>query len=240
MTEPMINKLLNWCCIFCCALLAVVCIELVWQPFSSESFAQQDQFPGEKIVHLLQEPRHRTVNEQDGLYVLDVQVNPGDESLPHTHDQAILVTMISRGNGLSDSPVSSNTDYATTPVTHKISNDGPGLLRIIAFVNGGLAVSGTNQDRPTGMAGEPQLENPWFRSYTVELDAGEQTSIQTHINPSVIIQRTEGLVHVTREDGVVAELDAPADWAWRNANSSYIVRNMGQVAVAVTINEGRQ
>ena len=240
MTEPAIYKLLKWCCILCCALLTAVCIELVWQPFSSESFAQEDQFPGERIVHLLDEPRHRTVHHQDGLYLLDVQVNPGDTSFPHTHNQAILLTTIRTGSGLSDSAVRANTDYATTPVTHKVSNDGPGLLRIIAFVNAGLAVSGSEQDRPSGMDGEPQLENAWFRSYSVELEPGEQTRIQTHVNPSVIVQRTEGLVHVTREDGVVAELDSPGDWAWRDANASYIVRNMGQTMVAVAINEGRQ
>lgn len=219
---------------------AVISIDLITQPLGAGASAQEDEFAGEKIVHLLDEPRHRTVHKQDGLYLLDVQVNPGDTSFAHVHDQPILLTFISSGAGPRDGTVSVNTDYASTAVTHKVANEGPGLMRIIAFVNDGLAKSGSNQDRPSGMSGDPDIENAWFRSYRMELAPGEQTAIQTHSNPSVIVQGTEGLVHITREDGVVAELDAPGDWAWRNANSSYIVRNMGRTNVAVAINEGRQ
>ena len=45
-----------------------------------------------RVVHLLDEPRHRTVFQDGSLYLLDVQLNPGDESLEHLHDQAILLS----------------------------------------------------------------------------------------------------------------------------------------------------
>ena len=32
-----------------------------------------------ETVHLLDEPRHRTVYHEGDLYLLDVQLNPGDE-----------------------------------------------------------------------------------------------------------------------------------------------------------------
>lgn len=205
------------------------------------AIAQEDEFAGEKVVHLLQEPRHRTVHNEGELFLLDVQVNPGDESFPHTHDQAILLTSISSGrNGPSNGTVRAITDYASTPLTHKINNDGPGLTRIIAFVNGGRGVSNDSQDRPMGMAGAPDIENAWFRSWRIELAPGQATSLQTHRNPTVIVQGTEGVVQVTRADGITNELDAPGDWAWRDPDSPFLLRNVGASPVIVAINEGRE
>jgi hypothetical protein len=206
---------------------------------SVSPLAQEDEFAGERVVHLLDEPRHRTVHNDGDLYLLDVQINPGDVSLPHTHDQAILLTSISRGDGPRDGGVSANIAYATEANTHKVPNNGPGLFRIIAMVNAGSGNTNLAADRPTGLAGEPQLENAWFRSYRVELAPGEETSVQSHNFSSVVIQVADGLFHVARGDGVTTELDARADWAWHKANQSYVIRNVGRVASAVVVNEGR-
>jgi len=240
MTMSLIHKLIKFCCLRNCLLLTAVAGVFLIQTLTFPAKAQENEFIGEKIVHLLQEPRHRTVHSQDGLFLLDVQVNPGDTSFAHIHDQAILLTYISAGSGPRDGSVSANIDYASTPHTHKVANEGPGLMRIIAFVNSGLAVSDSSSDEPSGMSSEPDIENPWFRSYRVELQAGEQTNIQTHDNNTVIVQGSDGLVLVTRADGVAAELDAPGDWTWRDPNSPFIVRNVGQTSVFVAINEGRQ
>jgi len=220
-------------------LAAAAVILLFGKPFSEQSYAQEDEFAGERVVHLLQEPRHRTVHHEGNLFLLDVQVNPGDVSFAHIHDQALLVTMISRGDGPRGGEVSANTDYASEAHTHKVSNDGPGLLHIIAMVNAGKGNTDLMADRPAGMSVEPQLENAWFRSYRVELAPGEETSIQTHNFPSVVVQVADGLIHVTRSDGITAELDSRADWAWRDAKQPYLVRNVGTIASAVVINEGR-
>lgn len=217
--------------------LAVVVI-VIKSPFTVPVVAQEDQFPGERVVHLLQEPRHRTVHNEGNLYLLDVQINPGDVSLPHTHDQAILLTSISRGSGPRDGGVSSNIDYATTALTHKVSNEGPGLFRIIALVNAGAGNTNLTTDRPSGLSEEPQLENAWFRSYRIELAPGEEARVQTQ-NASVVVQVADGLIHVTRSDGITTELDARADWAWHGANQSFAIRNVGRAPTAVVLNEGR-
>lgn len=222
------------------AIVVITGIELSLTQLSGGSFAQEDEFAGEKIVHLLQEPRHRTVHKGDGLFLLDVQVNPGDLSFAHVHDQAILLTTISTGAGPSNSDVRAITDYASTALTHKVGNDGPGLLRIIAFVNDGNGVSSNASDDPSGMSSDPNLENPWFRSYSIELAPGEETALQTHRNATVIVQRNAGVVHVTRADGITTELDAPGDWAWSAKESPFRLRNSGRTAVAVAINEGRR
>ena len=212
---------------------------LTLSPASNLFAAEENEFAGERIVHLLQEPRHRTVHNEGDLYLLDVQVNPGDTSFPHVHDQAIMLTYISMADGPRDGQIGSNTDYATESITHKVSNDGPGLFRIIALVNGSAGNIDLQSDRPSGLSGEPELENAWFRSYRVELAPGEETEVQMHKLPSVVVQVVDGLVQVTRDDGVIAELDHPGNWSWRKAGQSYKVRNVGGIATAVVINEGR-
>jgi hypothetical protein len=220
------------------ALSLAAAVFLLETPFIPTASAQEDQFAGEKVVHLLDEPRHRTVHNEGDLYLLDVQVNPGDVSFAHTHDQAILLTTISRGSGPVDGSVSANTDYASEALTHKVSNNGPELLRIMAFVNGGMGNTNLSVDRPTGISEDPQVENAWFRSSRIELEPGEEATVKAQ-NSSVLIQVTDGLVHVTRDDGITSELDARADWVWHDANESFSVRNVGRVPTAVVVNEGR-
>ena len=197
-------------------------------------------FRGQRIVQILQEPRHRTVHKDGDIYLLDVQINPGDRTLPHTHDAAILYTFISNGDGPLYGRVSGNTDYVEQNFTHAVSNAGPNLFRIIALTNYGAGLAGSSNDAPSGMTGELQEENEWFRSYRISLAPGESTPIQTHANPSVVIQVTPGTVHVSREDGLTAELAAMADWTWREENSPFTITNRGNSEVEVVVNEARR
>ena len=212
---------------------------LILSSFLIPSTAEENEFPGERIVHLLQEPRHRTVHQEGDLYLLDVQINPGDTSLPHIHNQPIMLTYISMADGPGDGRLLSITDYAHEALTHKVSNAGPGLLRIIALVNDSAGNINLEDDRPDGLNAEPELENAWFRSYRIELAPGEETKIQRHRLPSVVVQVVDGLLQVTRDDELIDELDRPGDWAWRKAGQSYTVRNVGTATSAVVINEGR-
>ena len=194
----------------------------------------------QRVVHLFQEPRHRTVfvyNED--VRVLDVQINPGDTSLVHTHDSAILLNSIRRGSGPSNGSVSSNTRYAEEPYSHAVSNSGPGLMRIIAMPNSSQGVQDLSADRPDGLAGEPALENAWFRSYRIDLAPGEETTVHRHRNPVLVVQITEGKTHVTREDGITAELTEMGHWTWRSPESPYRIRNAGSVPIGVNVNEAR-
>src|SRR5215831_48860 len=192
-----------------------------------------------RVVKILQEPRHRQVHRDGEIYVLDVQINPGDMTLQHTHDAAILYTFISSGSGPSGGRLSSNTDYVAKNFTHQVSNEGPGLFRIIALTNYGPPINELKSDRPSGMSADPEIENAWLRAYAITLQPGKSTEMQTHYNPSLIVQTGEGLLHVTREDGITSELDSMGSWAWRNANSRYQIQNIGTTPVKITISEAR-
>jgi hypothetical protein len=193
-----------------------------------------------RVVNVLQEPRHRQVHRDGDIYVLDIQLNPGDMTLQHTHDAPILYTFISSGKGPSGGRLQSNTEYVTKNLTHQVSNEGPGLFRIIALTHNGPPIAELKADRPTGIDGEPEIENPWLRAYSLTLQPGKSTEMQSHKNPSLIVQTGEGLLHVTREDGITSELNSMGSWAWRDANSTYQIRNKGTTAVKVTISEARR
>lgn len=204
------------------------------------ALAQDPAYDPDDVVHLLQEPRHRTVKRDGGVFLLDVQINPGDETYPHTHNQPILLTYISDADGPRGGEVVSRTDYASKPLTHVVKNEGPGLRHIMALVNDNPGVTAGNNDQPSGIEVEPSVENPWFRSYRLELSPGEATGVQTHVNPTAIILGSAGVVHVTRPDGIRHELDRPGDWAWRSANTGFAIRNVGDTVCTVVINEARR
>lgn len=202
------------------------------------------ELQAQRTVHILDEPRHRTVLDDGDIRVLDVQINPGDTTLAHTHDSPIMYTFISQGNGPTGGRVSSITDYRLEPFTHSVSNAGPNLFRIIAIAHFGEGEEGDAQltaNRPDGLAGDPTLENPWFRSYRIELEPGQETPVHRHRHDVLVVQVTDGsVVHVTREDGITAELTQMGDWAWRDMESSYRIRNAGSAPVTVVVNEARR
>jgi hypothetical protein len=216
---------------------------LAWsQATSTTDESQKQAAVGDpnRIVKILQEPRHRQIYRDGNIYVLDIQINPGDMTLQHTHDAAILYNFISSGTGPAGGRVTSNTDYVTKNFTHQVSNEGPGLFRIIALTNYGPPIADLKSDRPTGLSADPQIENPWLRAYSITLEPGKATEQQLHYNPSLIVLVGEGKVHVTRQDGITAELDTMGDSAWRDAHSTYQVRNLGTAPVKIVINEARR
>lgn len=200
--------------------------------------AQEDKFSDKRVVRVIEEPRHRIVHVQGDLYLLDVQIQVGDTTLPHIHDSAILYTFISLArDGLVFGQVNSITEYAAKPFTHEVSNSGEYLLHIIALANYGPGA----QSSPTmsQLLGEPLINNSWFCSYRVELEPGERIENLQSSNPSVIIQVTDGAAHVTRQDGYVEELGKQGHWAWRNENTMFSLSNAGADPISIVINEGR-
>lgn len=194
----------------------------------------------QRTVIVYEEPRHRVVKDTGELKLMDIQILPGDTTLNHTHDSPILYTFISSGNGPSGGRVSSNTEYIEEPFTHRVSNNGTHLFRIIALAHYGAGEAEDADSRPAGVGIEPQLENRWFRSYRFELEPGEETSVHSHQNVSVVVLVSDGRAEVSKENGFPAELTRMGDWTWRDAGASYRIRNGGDVPIAVVVNEARQ
>ena len=107
-------------------------------------------------------------------------------------------------------------------------------------MNSGAPPTDGATDRPEGMGADPQLENEWFRSCRVELGPGKETPTQTHKNPTVVVQVSDGLTHVTRTDGITAKLTEMGDWTWRNPESIFMIRNAGNIPVSVVVDAARR
>jgi quercetin dioxygenase-like cupin family protein len=222
----------------------IVCAPIVLWMLAAQ--AQPEGTPAEfigqtealRVVHILDEPRHRTVFRGDNIRLLDVQINPGDTTLPHTHDSPILYTFISNGQGPLNGRLSSITSYVDEPLTHRVNNPGPNLFRIIALANFGEPVIGT-ADLPDGLDQTAELENPWFRAWRMTLEPGAESTLMRHHNPAFVVQVSEGELRVSRNDGVTKELLAAGDWAAIAVTQSYRLINSSAQAVTVVINEAR-
>lgn len=191
-----------------------------------------------RVVHILNEPRHRTVYHQDDIRLLDIQINPGDTTLPHTHDNPILYTFISNGEGPLGGRLSSATRYVDEPYTHRVTNEGPGLFRIVALASFTEPAAEGIDDWPSGLSSEADLENEWFRAWRLTLQPGERSDAINHLNPAFVIQvSTEGGVHVERSDGITSELLAPGDWS--APREPYVLYNPTFQPVSLVVNEAR-
>lgn len=192
-----------------------------------------------RVVHILDEPRHRTVYRDENIRLLDIQINPGDTTLPHTHDNPILYTFISNGDGALGGRLSSATRYVDEPYTHRVTNEGPGLFRIVALASFAEPVEPGVEDWPVGLPREAELQNEWFRAWRMTLQPGERSAEIHHVNPAFVVQvSTNGIVHLERADGVTAELMSAGDWS--APTQEYALYNPSTNPVTLVIKEARQ
>jgi quercetin dioxygenase-like cupin family protein len=118
----------------------------------------------------------------------------------------------------------STTSYAERPVTHRIENVGDGLFSAMVVVNE-TAGDDTTSVADAGFSGEPELTNPWFRSYRVALGTAEKTAAHEHMTPVVIFQAIDG---TARTNGPMDfELERPGHWAFYEAGVAHTIENVG-------------
>lgn len=201
-----------------------------------------------RVVPILQEPRHRTMYrlETDAgaeVRLLDVQINPGDMTLPHTHDAAILYTFISNGEGPLNGRLSSVTRYVEENYTHRVSNPGPGLFQIIALTSYAAPVSEGDVDGdsalPMGLTQPPDISNGWFRAWRLTLAPGAATSIIRHQHPAFVVQASAGQVQVLRSDGITEQLQTAGHWSALSEGQQYTLVNRSEQTIAIVIKEAR-
>jgi quercetin dioxygenase-like cupin family protein len=211
---------------------------------SSPGLAAQDAVP----VH--REPRHRLVWEDGPVRVLDVQVPPGDTSLYHIHDAAILYVPIAvspidaqprGGRWIGVGPldtsrfrvgrVVTDTQYVVRPLTHRVANVGPGLFRLIAVVNGG---PGDPAPADSTLPGQLETGSSWFGQSRLILAAGASTAWYTSPDPLVLVQAGGGAATVEREPEGGA-LEGAGAWAYVPPGARFRVRNGGAANTVILV-----
>jgi quercetin dioxygenase-like cupin family protein len=209
----------------------------------------------EPVVHMSKEPRHEVVFESGTTRVQDVQIPPGDTTLFHTHDHAVLYVPIGssrtrsqvlgeawsgggtapgRGRdssgaaGATPGRLSSNPNYVEKPVTHRVNNIGDSLFRLIAVGNLSTGADG-NTDDVSGLGAKPEVLNKYYRAYRVSLAAGQSTAAHRHAWPVVVVQQTAG--QLTIEGSESATTTEPGKFAFHDGSSMHQVKNTGTSAV---------
>jgi len=124
----------------------------------------------------------------------------------------------------------STTSYIERPVTHRIENVGNGLFSAMVVVNE-TAGDDTASAADAGFNSEPELTNPWFRSYRVTLGAGETTDTHEHTTPVVIFQAIAG--KAMANGPMDFELNRPGQWAFYDAGVGHTIENIGDVSIEV-------
>lgn len=207
-------------------------------------------------VPVEREPRHHPVFHEGAVRILDVQIPPGDVTLYHTHDEAILYVPIStpptdiqilgqdwlgvrptdpsRFTGLV---VASDTSYVTTPLTHRVKNVGDKLFRLIAITNDAPPAAGPRNPLP----GSEVLASRWYTAAQLTLAAGANSNWQTAAAAMVVVQPGEGETRVERDaNQAPTALERPGAWVWIPKATRYRISNAGLGAASVVIVEPRR
>lgn len=201
------------------------------------------------VVAIEQEPRHRPVFRAGAVRIFDVQIPPGDVTLYHIHDTAILYVPISisptdtqilgkewLGVGPNDPSrftglvVASDTSYAQMPLTHRVKNVGQSLFRLIAITNAATPEATATQSP----LGEPVLNSPWYTATRLTIVPQASSEWATPNAPTVIVLPGTGRVRVdgARED---APLAAPGAWVYIETGQRYRVTNLSAGMVTVVL-----
>ena len=132
--------------------------------------------------------------------------------------------------------VTSTTSYAQTPVTHRISNTGTGIVHALVVVN---QTKGTDAVTPhdAGFEGTPELTNNWFRSYRFALPPG-QSGTHTHKTPAFLVKTSEGTA--VTQGARLRALNDVGDWAFFDAGVAHEMRNTSTSTVEFVEIEVRQ
>ena len=159
------------------------------------------------VVSIDQEPRHRPVYRQGHVRILDVQLPPGDVTLFHTHDTAILYVPISisptdtqilgkewLGVGPNDTSrftgqvVASDTSYASRPLTHRVKNVGDRLFRLIAITNAATPEAVATKSPP----GRSVHSSPWYSATELTVAPNVSSEWATAAAPTVVVLQGTG------------------------------------------------
>lgn len=205
----------------------------------------------ETRVPVYQEPRHHVVFESASMRILDIQIPPGDQTLFHTHDTAILYVPIARsqtrsqewggewsggGAAAAAAPqtpaperpqrVNSVTTYVEKPYTHRVNNTGTTLFRLV-----GIANRTAGDKAPSTAATKPELENPWYRAERLVIAPGKSLPVPSHDGTVVIVMQTPGSAAV---DGPTwSPLNGPGDFTRVDGTQKFVVHNRGTADIEV-------
>lgn len=219
---------------------------------ASASAQAQTATGEEKVVPVFQEPRHHVVVDTPALRILDIQIPPGETTLYHRHDSAMLYVPIAssrtRNQNLGEdwtgggaapaadaAPVPARPGRVTAPAnyldkgqTHRVNNIGSTLFRLVGIAN---MTPGDTTAGAAPTAGKPELENRWYCAERLVIAPGTSLPVPPHAGLVVIVMQTPGTAAV---DGPTwSPLNGPGDFARVDGTQKFVVHNRGTAEIEV-------
>ena len=198
-----------------------------------------------------EELRHRLIRDTPDLRVLDVQIQPGDTTLFHTHDTPI--TYVTIGTSSTDQMVLAGTwnntqprtpppgrigavwaveSYAQRPVTHRVTNVGTTLFRLIAVQ---IRNPDTDVVASGPLPGDLVHKDRWFRHSTLSLGGSLASGPHIATAPSVLVLVRDGRIAIEHADSWVTSLETAGQTAMIYEGDRYWIRNSGAVGADLVI-----
>jgi hypothetical protein len=208
--QPHNMRLVFRCCLIACLLL----------PFKSGA---------QEAVPIYREPRHRLVLDSTRFRVLDVQIPPNDTTRYHIHNTAILYVAILTsptsaqilGSDWPTTPatppfaavgeVRIDSTYVSEPVTHRVTNAGSGLFRLLAITSSGPARESASAGPQAG-PGVMELRSTWFEQSRVQLAERATTAWFVPASPLLVVQLRASRLALECDGSARQTLDQPGSW----------------------------
>ncbi len=229
-------------------LVVGMCVVAVVTPAAAQTPAAS-----EKPVPVFEEPRHHLVLDTPSLRILDIQIPPGDTTLFHMHNSAMIYVPISssrtRNQNLGEDwpaptaappaptaptaparpgRINGGANYVEKPQTHRVNNIGTTLFRLIGIAN---MTPGDATSPAAPSTAKPEMENRWYRVERLVIAPGSSAPVPTFAGTIVVVMQTNGSAAL---DGKVWHpLNGPGDFARIDGALPYVVHNRGAAEIEV-------
>lgn len=206
-----------------------------------------------QAVPLEREPRHRVVLDAGTFRIVDVQIPPGDTTWFHIHrfPQLLIPVSVSptdvqlAGNawagtlpsadpGWQPGDVVIDSSFVQAPVTHRVTNVGTQLFRLI-LINNSRSAQSKAPGSPPGSPGEAGLNSSWFLQSRVLIPTRSVTTFETASLPTILVQPVGGRTSVSVSDRPEQVLDGPGAWLSLPPGARYRVRNVGSQPASIVV-----
>jgi len=216
----------------------------VWLFLSQQLFAQAQQ----AAVPVEQEPRHRTVFQNQYVRIYDCLIPPGDITLFHTHSFDNVSTTVSGGKLREEipgktpterGPLTGNIGFAkgtNAPYTHRLENIGTTPLR---FVVAEVHASSASPGAPAALDAVPGhkfvVENDRVKVYRVSIDPKQATGIRSRTLPWLRISISQSMISIHQAGKPPETLETkPGDYHWHEGNTTDSIENVGSTKYEAT------
>jgi hypothetical protein len=207
----------------------------------------------QKPVPVFEEPRHHLIVDTPTLRILDIQIPPGDTTLFHMHNSAMIYVPISssrtRNQNLGEEwpapsaappaapapavatrpgRISGGANYVEKPTTHRVNNIGTTLFRLIGVAN---MTPGEATSPAAASPAKPEMENRWYRVERLVIAPGTSAPVPSYAGTVVVVMQTPGTAAI---DGAGWHpLNGPGDLARIDGSKPHVVHNRGTAEVEI-------